>query len=203
MGIEGNKYNRLTVIEKTKDKTGNSYLWLCKCECGDFVKVKKWNFTSGNTKSCGCLKIESTITMSKGNIVHGMSRTRIYRVWEAMKRRCDNPVSERHSNYGGRGITYCDEWGEFEGFYKWALSNGYEERLTIDRIDNNGNYEPINCRWATWQEQSLNKTNSRKVTYKNKIITMAELSEATGKPYHLLYQRIVKLGWSVSEAVLK
>lgn len=199
--IEGTKFNDLTVIRKTKEKSNESYLWLCRCDCGNEVKVKKWNLTSGNTKSCGCLKMESVKKMNQKNTTHGMTRTKLYRVWESMKRRCDSDKAERYPNYGGRGITYCDEWKEFSGFHKWAKNNGYKEGLSIDRIDVDGNYEPGNCRWVTLEEQSFNKTNSRKVPYKDKELTIAELAKETGKTYHLLYQRIVKLNWNINESI--
>lgn len=201
MIIKGDKFNRLIVIDKTNEKSNNSYLWLCKCDCGNEIKVKKWNLTSGNTKSCGCLKIENIKIAAQRNITHGMRHTKIYKIWESMKRRCNSEKTERYASYGGRGITYCEEWERFEPFYEWAKVSGYEEGLSIDRIDVNGNYEPSNCRWVTLEKQSFNKTNNRKVSYEDKELTIGELAKATDKSYHLLYQRIVKLGWSVNESI--
>ena len=201
VSIVGKRYNKLTVIRKTSEKSHNSYLWECKCDCGNITLVKKWNITSGNTKSCGCLKLNSVKKMNRINTTHGMSRSKLYRVWESMKRRCDNSKTERYASYGGRGITYCKEWSKFENFYGWAKANGYEEGLSLDRIDVNGNYEPSNCRWIPLKKQAYNKTNSRKVSYNNKELTIAELANKTGKPYHLIYQRIIKLGWDVEEAI--
>lgn len=200
MGIAGEKFNKLTVLNKTNEKANKTYLWLCECECGNLTKVKKWNITSGNTRSCGCLKVESIKKVGQQNISHGMRYTKIYKIWESMKRRCNNEKAERYASYGGRGITYCEEWEKFDGFYEWVKESGYKEGLSIDRIDVDGNYEPSNCRWVTLEQQSFNKTNSRKVHYKDKELTIAELAKKTGKSYHLLYQRIVKLGWSVSES---
>jgi len=200
LGIAGEKFNKLTVLNKTNEKANKTYLWLCECECGNLTKVKKWNITSGNTRSCGCLKVESIKKVGQQNISHGMRYTKIYKIWESMKRRCNNEKAERYASYGGRGITYCEEWEKFDGFYEWVKESGYKEGLSIDRIDVDGNYEPSNCRWVTLEQQSFNKTNSRKVHYKDKELTIAELAKKTGKSYHLLYQRIVKLGWSVSES---
>lgn len=201
MGIAGKKFNKLTVLKKTDEKASKSYLWLCKCDCGNFTKTKKWNITSGNTKSCGCLKMDVVKMMNRQNTSHGMSGTKIYRVWESMKRRCDSKKAERYANYGGRGITYCEEWEDFKGFYEWVEESGYKEGLTIDRIDVNGNYEPSNCRWVTLEQQSFNKTNSRKFNYKGEELTIAELAKASGKSYHLVYQRLVKLGWNVNDSI--
>lgn len=162
ISIVGKTFNRLTVVKKTSEKKNNSYLWLCECQCGKEAKLSKWHITSGNTKSCGCLKLENVKKMNKAKTTHGMRYTRIYKVWEAMKRRCNSEVCEKYPIYGGRGITYCKEWENFEPFHRWAMENGYEEHLTIDRIDVNGNYEPSNCRWSTWKQQANNKRNTVK-----------------------------------------
>lgn len=199
--VSGKKFNKLVFVRRTNERRNGNILWECKCDCGNVTLVKKWDVTSGNTKSCGCLKMDVVKKMNQQNTSHGMSGTKIYKIWESMKRRCDSNKTERYSNYGGRGITYCDKWDKFEGFHEWSKKSGYKEGLSIDRIDVNGNYEPSNCRWVTLEKQSFNKTNSRKVAYKNKELTIAELAKETGKSYHLLYQRIVKLGWNVNESI--
>ena len=201
--MEGKKFNRLTFIKKTNERRNGNILWDCQCECGNITRIVKWDVTSGNTKSCGCFKDEMIAKTGKNNVTHGMRYTKIYKIWEGMKRRCNSEKAERYSSYGGKGITYIKEWEQFVPFHEWAINNGYEEGLSIDRIDVNGNYEPSNCQWIPLEQQAYNKTNSNVVEYKGKKITIGELAKLTNKPYHLLYQRIVKLEWTIEDAVKK
>lgn len=145
--LTGQKFGKLTVIERAKNR-GKVIYWLCKCECGGIIEVQSAHLKNGNTKSCGCMK---------GNKKHGQRSTRLYRIWIGIKQRCLNPKNPHYKDYGGRGIKLFDDWLKFEPFYQWAVSNGYNDILSIDRIDVNGNYEPSNCRWATYKEQAKNK----------------------------------------------
>jgi hypothetical protein len=120
-----------------------------------------------------------------------------------MKARCYKPTSARYYTHGARGIKVCDEWLSFEGFIKWALSNGYQENLTIDRINNDGNYEPSNCRWATPKEQANNRRTNHLLTYKGETHTTKEWSEITGINYCTLIGRINRLGWSTEKTLNK
>lgn len=133
---------------------------------------------------------------------HGLSGTRIYRIWSNMKRRCLNPKAENYNRYGGRGITVCDEWkNDFMSFYNWSMENGYQEYLTIDRIDNDGNYEPSNCRWATTKDQENNRGDFNIiVTYKGKTQTLMQWAEETKLPFATLRYRIVESKWPVEDA---
>lgn len=128
------------------------------------------------------------------------TRKRIRRIWSGIIRRCDNPETEFYYRYGGRGIIICDEWRDFEVFYEWALSNGYGDNLTIDRIDNDGNYEPSNCRWATWKEQANNRSNNHIVTYNGKSQTLSLWAEEVNIPFKALQLRL-KNGWSIEKAL--
>jgi len=157
--LTGKTFGRLTVISvNAKDLNVNKTLCLCKCECGNFKTVRASNLLYRHTTSCGCLRKESP-----SRVRHGMYGTRLYKIWENMKYRCHSPKCQRYKNYGARGIKVCDEWKEdFLNFYNWAITHGYNDTLTIDRIDVNGNYEPNNCRWATWEEQAKNKTTTKR-----------------------------------------
>lgn len=197
----GNRYGRWRVLEKAesyREPSGHlRHVWLCECECGVKRNVKGASLLSGRSLSCGCILREKNVSRMS---THGMYGTRIYKIWEGMKSRCDNPNNSRYKNYGGRGITYCKEWEDFCNFEEWALSNGYEDNLTLDRIDVNGNYEPDNCRWITNKEQQNNKRDNIYIPYKGVTKTLAEWSEITGKSYACLTYRY-KAGWSAERII--
>lgn len=196
----GERFGRLTVIAfDHKDKHGHT-VCLCKCDCGNEKEVTKNNLTSGNSKSCGCLHKEQLVERLK---THGETGSRLYWIWHGMKARCSNPNDARFADYGGRGIKVCDAWNKFDAFREWAMSNGYAEDLTIDRIDNNGNYEPGNVRWATSKEQQNNKRTNFVVTYNGETHTLKQWSEILGINYFTLHSRITKRGWSIERALEK
>lgn len=161
----GRRFGRLTVIERSKTIIPKNVLWVCKCDCGNILEVAGNSLRSGNTKSCGCLKLEMASNKPHD---HHLCKSRLYVVWNLMKHRCLDPKDNKYKDYGGRGIEICPEWlgtDGFVAFYNWAYANGYDDsapkgQCTLDRIDVNGNYEPDNCRWVSNSEQALNKRNT-------------------------------------------
>ncbi|MBQ5900599.1 MAG: hypothetical protein IIW86_01930 [Clostridia bacterium] len=186
--LKGQKFGRLTVLERAANHISKSgsvrSQWLCKCECGKEIIVAGTNLTSGHTLSCGCIRAEKQFKK------HGLRHTKIYNVWNTIKQRCNNPNVNCYERYGGRGIKICDEWLDFMAFYNWAITNDYKEGLSIDRINNNGNYEPSNCQWVNAKSQANNRRSSRYITYNNETHTVAEWSRITGIKSSTLFERI-------------
>lgn len=161
--LKGMRFGRLLVIgEHGKDKY--HYMnWVCLCDCGNTHITSSSSLIGGDTKSCGCFKIDMlTKRLTKhGLIVGGI--TPLYRVWNNMRSRCLYPSVKAYKNYGGRGISVCDEWNNFEPFHEWAINNGYSEKLQLDRINNDGNYCPINCEFVTRKENLQHTRNRNKL----------------------------------------
>lgn len=204
--LTGQKFGRLTVIEQhgftKRNKHGvRSALWLCKCDCGNTCEVSSANLR--RTNSCGCLAKEHLIKMSKGNITHGMTGTHLYRCYRQMLDRCYRSNNDHYHMYGGRGITVCEEWRSgFEAFRDWAFKNGYQEKLSLDRIDVNGNYAPDNCRWISLEDQCHNKRQSRMYEFNGKVQDIAQWANEYGLKYATLAGRLDR-GWDIETALTK
>lgn len=197
--ISGNRYGELTVV-RFYGKANNSREseWECICDCGNMVIVRGSNLKKGNTTSCGCKAKERLRNI---NLSHDLSGTKLYSVWKGMKTRCNNSNTMYYQRYGGRGIKVCDEWDDdFKVFYDWANSNGFLEELTLDRIDNNGNYCPENCRWVDMKEQSNNTRKNRCVTYQGETKNLAQWCEYLGISGNMVRSRLHR-GWSEEKAL--
>ena len=198
--IIGEKYGKLTVIEQLDERKNGKVLWLCKCECGGEIKTYKSKLESSSVKSCGCLHIN--LLFKNGNVpknknpihINGLNiyKTRLYRIFIGMKERCNNQNNKNYNKYGGRGISISKDWlVDFMSFYNWSMSNGYEDILTLDRIDNNGNYEPSNCRWVNRKIQANNRSNNKYVVYEGCKYTYSEFESKFNIPQKNL-QKLIK-----------
>lgn len=203
----GNKYDKLTVIDYAGKSKYGGRLWLCKCECGNELIVQTAQLNNGRKKDCGCVGkkkfIENIIPLAhKANKKYkNNSGSRLYRCWRGMIIRCTDSRDKYFKDYGGRGITVCKEWKDFDNFAEWALTNGYNNSLTIDRIDVNGNYEPINCRWATAKEQANNTRKTKYFEHNGKQKTLSQLADEYSINYKLLYERVVIEHWDLERAL--
>lgn len=186
----GERYGRLTIIGS--ENIGGRTKQKCLCDCGNVTYVQLCKLRSGHTKSCGCLKVKYRI-----------ENRRIFNCWCGMKERCDSSGRKDSKYYHEKGITYCDEWKMYENFQEWALQNGYNDNLTLDRIDGNLPYCPENCRWITIEEQQRNRSCCLYFTHDGKTKTLSEWAREFGINRTTLHDRIFKLGYSFEEAILK
>lgn len=180
--LTGKRFGLLTVVENagTHVTSGGSkkQLWLCRCDCGTVKTVRGENLKNGSTKSCGCWKYSK---IKEHNTKHGGVHDRLYGIWKNMKHRCDNPKDSHYKTYGERGIRVCDDWNDYANFKAWAYSNGYDENAetgicTLDRIDNDGNYEPSNCRFTDRITQANNTSQNHFVELNGHKMTISEFA---------------------------
>jgi hypothetical protein len=191
--IIGMKFGRLIVLKLayTKRASKTLYYYLCKCDCGKEHIVLKSSLLNGLTRSCGCYNNEIRAEQCKKRAKHNLTNTRLHSIWEKMNGRCYCKTQPDYMRYGGRGIAICDEWkNDFKSFYDWSMNNGYQDDLSIDRIDVNGNYEPSNCRWVDEKTQQRNRRNNRLITYNNETHCLFEWAEIFGINPKILSQRL-------------
>ena len=203
--LTGQRFGKLIALEPIGQDKHKNVIWLCRCDCGRTHEVVSRALVNGSTKSCGCY--ERGKFRNKQNVEHhGGSDERLYRVWGGMLNRCYDKNRSEYPNYGGRGITVCEEWKEsYAEFRRWALANGYDPELpgsecSIDRIDVNAGYCPANCRWVPMDEQLRNTQTTIHLDYRGRSITMREASEIGGITIKTIWARI-KRGWSVERAI--
>lgn len=196
--LAGQKFGRLLVLYETGERKHHQVVWHCRCDCGNEVNVKGGSLTSGHTTSCGCYNRER---VAEAHTTHNMTDHPTHHVWRAMLQRCENPSDKAYENYGGRGITVCAEWHSAEKFINWALASGWEKGLSIDRIDNNGNYEPNNCHWVTSKENNRNRRNNHLIIFGGRMQFLTDWAEELGINECTLSSRINKLHWPIERAL--
>lgn len=190
--IAGKKFGMLTALYRVGDKDHNNrYYWHFKCDCGKECDKEKQSVVSGRTTSCGCKKWK-----------HGDTGTRLYNIWVDMRMRCEDRGHKSQKVYGARGIKVCKEWQDYAAFKQWAISNGYEENLSIDRIDNDKGYFPENCRWATSAEQARNTRRNRYISINGESHLIREWCKILGivSPC-TVYRRVREYGWDYEKAL--
>lgn len=198
--VQGDSINFLTMVsDKFLANNGKSYKAKFRCKCGNIKEIAIYDVISGHTKSCGCIQRNYAKMRS---YTHGDTYTRLYGIWSDMKSRCHNSNQTDYARYGGRGISVCRDWNCYENFRDWAINNGYSDNLTIDRIDVNKGYSPDNCRWATAKQQSRNKRNNIRITYKGETKVLVEWCEQLNLPYGTIEMRIHR-GWNGVDALTK
>jgi hypothetical protein len=191
--LTGQRFGRLVVLKESskRDKNGSIH-WVCKCDCGNIVEPSSASLRKGTTISCGCYNKE---IITKDN---PKRKRKLYYIYRGIKDRCYNKNSRAYHNYGGRGISISNEWNDYDAFEQWALANGYEYGLWLDRIDNDGDYSPYNCRWVTPKEQQNNKRTNKYITINGITKTLQQWAESSGiKPMTL--SRRIELGWDSDE----
>lgn len=196
----GQKFGKLTVIEPVYVEKRHRWLWRCKCDCGNETIAWPNLLIRGKQTACHCGKSKTFHDMY---YIHGESHTRLSEIWSGMKKRCDNKNSASYSNYGGRGITYCEAWKEYLNFREWALNNGYTDEMSLERKDVNGNYCPENCTWISIRDQAKNKTTSIKIEINGISKCLSEWCEIYGKNYSKVHSRIRRNQMTPIRALLK
>lgn len=190
--MEGYVFSGCEVISREGSNKDKKATWKCLCKCGEVFVATGKSIRNGSVKSCGCLHREILANSWKSNVTHGGSKTRLYNVWRGIKKRCRLTSDKQYKDYGGRGIDVIDEWYDsFEKFREWSLKNGYEENLTIDRVDNNKGYSPDNCRWVDFDIQANNRRGNVREWFEGEYLTLSQIAKKVGISKELLHYRKV------------
>ena len=197
LNLKGQTFGRLHVEDKAESKNGRTY-WNCRCECGNKKTVSTQHLRSGTIQSCGCYRLSQ---LREKLVTHGMSGSRLYSIWGHMKCRIKNPKDHKYPLYGGRGIRLCESWEDFEPFHEWAIANGYQEDLSIERIDVNGDYCPENCKWIPLKDQAKNRRSNHTLTWRGETKTITEWSEDLDIKPNIIFARIDRYGWDIERAL--
>lgn len=195
----GKRYGKVIIIEnlgKIKPDVSNHRYYKIKCDCGREEIIRDSLLRTGKKTECYNCSIKK-----RPQYKHGKTNTRLFKIWQGMKQRCNCETCDAFKWYGGRGITICEEWKDFENFYQWAMNNGYKAELSLDRIDVNGNYEPINCRWATDKQQMNNMRTNRLITYNGETHTLSQWAEKIGVEDYILDNRLNKYNWTIEKTL--
>lgn len=195
--LVGARFGMWCIVDLAKSNN-NKTMVRCVCDCGTYKDVNLQNILRGLSTGCGCRAREEN---RKKMTTHGETSTKLHGVWTTMKNRCNNPNVKSYKDYGGRGIKVCSEWESFESFSAWAKANGYEEGLELNRLDNDGDYSPQNCRWDTKVVNMNNTRRTKRYIYNGKEYTVRELADISGLKPHLIYSRL-KRGWSAEDAIV-
>lgn len=194
--MTGMTFTRLTVLGRSGSTPTGMAAWLCRCSCGTEKRFYGADLRSGKSKSCGCLKSEIVGSLRRS---HNQSKTRLYRIWQGMLKRCFDKNQPGYKDYGAKGISVCNEWRDFNKFYDWSKLNGYNESLSIDRIDNELGYFPENCRWATPREQAINRRTTTLTSDGRPGLLVAEENGISPR----LFRSRVDAGWDIDLAAVK
>jgi hypothetical protein len=187
--LTGQRYGTLTVLRRAANRTTHGKAqWICECDCGEWAVVIAGDLLNGTTKSCGCLQ---RLRTSQARTTHGLSATRAYSTWKQMMARCYEPTAKGYESYGGRGIRVHPRWVTVGGFV--ADMGHPPEGRTLERINNDGNYEPANCRWGTPREQAQNRRSTRMVTYRGETLCAAEWARRIGVNRSTILRRLSRL----------
>lgn len=189
--LTGQRFGRLVIIRRAdQNDKHNQAVWVCQCDCGKITTAITAKLKGGYKVSCGCWR----------NRRNGESRTRLFVIWRNMLDRCNNPKRDNYEHYGDKGVRVCSAWGDYETFKAWALSNGYRDNLSIDRIDSAGNYEPNNCRWVTQKEQMQNISSNRHISYMDKQYTVSQFADLLSVPTYTIRNHL-RAGWTPERMV--